>query len=596
MSTRGSGMSSRRPIFEGFTVQTKDPDQEGRVVQALESCLQTEYEVKPFGDEGTDYEVRTPKGALPVDEAWEKAYQLRAQPGIVYAEPIFAVSVSAPPEFEDEPPTPPQAPPETGRGTPPEGLPDRSGFGDSPHLEKSKEPDWNIRQLRVDEAWKEFARLHPDKVPGQGVLIGHPDTGYSEHPEIVANLLLDDGWDFVENQARALDPLENRFPWQFPGHGTSTASVIISPPEPSADFKGGNVMGVAPGAKVIPLRVSKSVIHVSMFNVANAIERAADVGAHVISMSLGGLFSYRLRKAVVYAQKRGVIVVAAAGNQVGFVVWPAAYEEVIAVAASNADGQPWAGSSHGSAVDVTAPGESVWVAGTGEREGDFIVRRSSGTSFATAAVAGVAALWLSYHGPDRLKELYGPEKIPFIFNQILRDTCDPVEWAAGGYGLGLVNAQKVLTAKLPDGVDRSVVPPAFGLQPHVPLDSGGLQTFAHIFEGSMSEGPVDREFGANPFAYARLRSKLAELLNTKEEQVSARLKEVGQEVAFHLTTDPELYRAFSDSVASDASGGSGDVQRSPGDRSPTPRRNVEKVRARLMEKGVSTALRAKLAP
>ena len=90
--------------------------------------------------------------------------------------------------------------------------------------------------------------------------------------------------------------------------------------------------GAAPGAKLIPFRVSDTVIILDTLNLARAIEMAVDAGAHVISISMGGVGSERLHDAVVYAKNKGVIVLAAAGNCVGFVVYPAAYDEVVAVA------------------------------------------------------------------------------------------------------------------------------------------------------------------------------------------------------------------------------------------------------------------------
>ena len=81
---------------------------------------------------------------------------------------------------------------------------------------------------------------------------------------------------------------------------------------------------------------------------------------------MGGLPLDYLERALHYAVSNGVIVCCAAGNIFGAndalhaVVWPAHYPEALAVAASNANDQPWSGSSRGPEVDITAPGESVW--------------------------------------------------------------------------------------------------------------------------------------------------------------------------------------------------------------------------------------------
>ena len=135
------------------------------------------------------------------------------------------------------------------------------------------------------------------------------------------------------------------------------------------------VSGAAPG-RVHMIRTDPddaSVVLSSMRGLCRAIAHATARGAHVISISLGGPWpSATLRRAVEDAVSAGVIVLAAAGNHVRFVVFPAALEEVIAVAASTIRDEPWSGSSRGDAVDITAPGASVW-------------RARSRATFATAA-------------------------------------------------------------------------------------------------------------------------------------------------------------------------------------------------------------------
>lgn len=582
MNTGYSLDERNAPEFEGFSLQVRNGCDAAQVLEIVDAALPGRWQVRPFGEEGTDYEVTSERGALSLVEAWEATYHLRMIPGVLYAEPIFVATVSAPPGESNQlsPQELPSPLPERSIQT------DESRSGDDPApLPESESPDWIFKEMRIYEAWKKFSGSGAS--PGQGIVIGHPDTGYRGHPEIVGRLLLEKARDFIDGDREPLDELDSGF-LLFPGHGTSTASVIISSAEKD-DAPGKFVTGIAPAARLIPLRVSRSVIHISMLNVANAIEHAADQGAHVISMSLGGLFSYRLRKAIVYAHRRGVIVIAAAGNKSPFVVWPAAYDEVIAVAASNARRQPWVDSSRGGAVDVTAPGESVWVARV-SGEVQYSLGQGSGTSFATAAVAGIAALWLSYHGRDRLIARYGIEKIPFIFNQLLRDTCDAVPWSAGKFGMGIVNAERLLNAALPDGVERSVVPASMALQDHVPLDNGGMETFSHLFEQNMADRLLpERGFNEGLRSGTNLRPTLAKLLHTTEEQVPERLKEVGQELAFHLAVNPELYRAFEDALSAEEFG----VEETEGMRSMRPE-GVDVVRSELLLNGVSTTLARKV--
>lgn len=280
--------------------------------------------MRQFGDRATDYELIQSKGRLSAQDGWNAAYALRALPGVAYAEPLFALSVFDNPKWME------------GRGA-------ATDSRDSAHLPESDSPEWSLDAIRVREAWRKF---FPDaaKPPGHGVLIGHPDTGYQDHPELDGRILGEAGYDFLHEDADAHDDLERPLaePIPNPGHGTGTASVIVSPGGGRRKYAGnGWVTGVAPGAQIIPLRTSYSVMLTSAGNLARAIEYAATHGAHVISISMGGLFSWRLRRAVMFAQKHGVIICAAAGNFAPFVGWPAAYDDVIACAASNARGGTW---------------------------------------------------------------------------------------------------------------------------------------------------------------------------------------------------------------------------------------------------------------
>jgi thermitase len=328
-------------VFEGFAVQVTNPIQESALEASLVPVLGTGWTAASFGDctdgKATRFDVTSLEHKLSVSEAWQMSYQLRAIPGVLYAEPLFEVAISGRPDWNVA-----LAPDLMATGRFEEafdpGLVLCGAGPNFPHLRESETPEWSLQQMRVPEAW---ARFFPDstKLPGQGVVIGHPDTGYQAHPEIVPNLLPEKGFDFLEDDPDPTDELEKPFGVAIPnpGHGTATSSVIISPRGDRDGNLGGKfVTGVAPGAKLIPIRMTYSVVLVGMMKLAQAIEYAANQGAHVISISLGGVGCWRLRSAITYAQKRGVIIAAAAGNCVKFVVWPAAYEEVIAVAACNA--------------------------------------------------------------------------------------------------------------------------------------------------------------------------------------------------------------------------------------------------------------------
>jgi thermitase len=264
-----------------------------------------------------------------------------------------------------------------------------------------------------------------------------------------------------------------------------------------------------------------------MSRLTKAVHYAVAQGAHVISISLGGpVPSTALHNAVREAEESGVIVLCAAGNQVRFVVFPAAFDEVIAVAASTIDDQPWAGSCRGPAVDITAPGSSVWRARSELKDGaeQYTVERGSGTSYAVAPTAGVAALWLSYCGRGALIARYGRNRLASVFKQLLQQTCRKVAgWDTQDFGPGIVNAKALLEAALPAN------PPARGLR--------GIRRRAVSADGDALEVLVHQLAPAPRSGVARA---LAQFLNVNEAQLPDALDDVGQELAVAVGTDKVL--------------------------------------------------------
>lgn len=525
------------PKFEGFFLEMVMPGQKQKVQEIVTEAFGLDWNVEEIGDNLTEFEVTLNKDVLSVKDAWDKSYNLRSQPGVVDAQPLFTVPLSDTTDFNQEP--------EVGMERSIDNL--------------NTDVEWSLKQMRVFEAWSRFFP-DPNRPPGHGIIIGLPDTGYTEHPEIITNILVKKGYDFLKNDRDAKDELEapSGVLMPAPSHGTYTSSLMSSPRGAQRNYPSGKGMtGVAPGAKIIPLRVCYSVILLSVLNLAKAIEYAADNGAHVLSISLGsGLFNKRLRSAITYAQKRGLIIVAAAGNFVPYVVWPAAYEEVIAVTGCDVQREIWKGSARGQQVDVTAPCDKVWCAKTKKKNGEieYDVEPGTGTSLCTPQVAGIAALWLSYHGRDQLIQQYGAEKIPFIFNQILRDSCEEFPtWKPNKFGAGIVNAEKVLAAPLPDNVTRSIIAPAQALEQHPTIDSGKLDTFAHLFEEQLFDSQQETNFMEVVEDNKKLQASLAELLQTTETELPQRLKEVGQELAFYFATNPELYQQLAEALKSENS-------------------------------------------
>jgi subtilisin family serine protease len=301
---------------------------------------------------------------------------------------------------------------------------------------------WALDQIRARAAWEASGAR------GRGIVVGHPDTGYRLHAELVAEMFdLERDRDVIDEDDDALDPLEQgTFPeFLQPGHGSRTSSVIAGRSE-------GVLSGAAPEATVVPIRTVRSVIQIVDADVAKAVDYARRSGCHVISMSLGGFGFRGLEAAINRAVREGMIVLAAAGNSVPFriVVWPARYRNCLAIAASNASELAWSQSSRGGKIAVSAPGEAVWVPHLGSTA-DPPVTTSSGTSFAVAHVAGAAAVWLSLHGHAALKQRYGAAQIQQVFVHSLERSSRRVPGLPSGkFGAGIVDLHALVELDLPE--------------------------------------------------------------------------------------------------------------------------------------------------
>ncbi|MEE8584891.1 MAG: S8/S53 family peptidase, partial [Acidobacteriota bacterium] len=430
--------------------------------------LGEDWKVQAFGPEEHHQFELVPSQPVPAGQAWDFTYQLRESSGVATAEPLFEFSLA--PWIE-------------ARGAASAVRAAGVFGGILPEAEQDR--DWSLKQARVPEAWQLFEE---GQEKGGGVVVGHPDTGYQTHPDIwqkgSSNRIdISRDRDLVDDDDDALDPVEGIPPFAFPGHGTGTSSVIL-----------GTQRGAAPAAHLVPVRVSPTVALLSTRNLGLAIYHAVDAGCHLISISMGGLHSGVLRQSVQYAEQNGVIVLAAAGNYVPFVVWPAAYEEVIALGATNVRKAPWVWSSRGSSVDISGPGESVWHAEV-TRDGtnfEFDFSHGSGTSYAVATTAGIAALWLSFHGRGNLINKYGLPNLTRVFRHILKSTAQvPLNWKTQQMGAGIVNAEAVLQMELPDRV-----PDARTAKPSILEEiATGFENFRNLFQG-LGRGSLRRGLGA----------------------------------------------------------------------------------------------------
>ena len=246
-------------------------------------------------------------------------------------------------------------------------------------LDVPNDPDyskqWNFRNINIEQAW--------DETKGDGMTVAVIDTGVSKVPDLKLTKFVK-GYDFVNDKADAAD--DN-------GHGTHVAGTIAQ-----STNNGYGVAGIAYEAKIMPLKVLSRGGGGTVADIAEAIKFAADNGADVINMSLGGGGASKLmEEAINYAYSKDVVVIAAAGNENrNAASYPARYAKVMSVSAIDSAGDKAPYSNFGAGVDISAPGGSE----TGKiiqntvdpRSGQSVFVGFQGTSMAAPHVAGVAAL------------------------------------------------------------------------------------------------------------------------------------------------------------------------------------------------------------
>lgn len=241
---------------------------------------------------------------------------------------------------------------------------------------------WYLGAMQAEEMWK--------RTTGEGIKIAVIDSGVNPSTPSLRGQILK-GMDATGTPGEETD--------DYDGHGTTMAELI------AGTGKGGGLKGLAPGAKIIPLRVSDTKLQdkhsVNANDTADAIRAAADSDAKIISMSVGSEFSTpKEREAAKYAESKGKVVFASVGNNAetdNKDHYPASYPQVVGVASANQSGKVSKYSQNGNSVDIAAPGDSIpyWCNNSFQSycEGD------GGTSAATAIASASAALVWSAH-PD----------------------------------------------------------------------------------------------------------------------------------------------------------------------------------------------------
>jgi type VII secretion-associated serine protease mycosin len=295
-----------------------------------------------------------------------------------------------------------------------------SGLAPSAAAADVQSKQWYLNAMHAEGMWKIST--------GKGVKVAVLDTGVNpDTPSLKGQVLGDEVPAAVSFNATE----------DYDGHGTTMAELI------AGTGAGEGMQGLAPGAKIIPIRmlvngVKNETDKKKTPSAADAIKAAADSDAQIINMSYGGRFiDPDEEKAIKYAHSKGKLMFAGTGNDAeskNVIDYPAAYPYVVGVAAADDKGKVGEFSEYGNYVDLSAPGLNVptWCDATFRSYCD-----GRGTSMATAIASASAALIWSAH-PD------------WTANQVLRTMIDTAgrTWAKGErsnyLGYGAVRPRKVL--------------------------------------------------------------------------------------------------------------------------------------------------------
>jgi subtilisin family serine protease len=291
--------------------------------------------------------------------------------------------------------------------------------------------DWHHKDISPENIWR-----NTDEVPGNG--IDDDSNGYVD--DVI-------GWNFLGR---------NNMPWDFDGHGTVVAGIIAATQDNDI-----GIAGINPHAKIMVLKGVNNFGTTRASYLAEAIKYAADNGAQLINLSVGGVKLTQIEQAAIdYAHNKGLLVIAASGNEgIEFDDYaPSGAEHVLTVGATHTDDRTAGFSNYGEKVDLVAPGVDIlslrarftdtnfrpetadeYTIGDRYVGDDNRYLHVNGTSFSTPIVTGVASLIMSKH----------PQLSAADVERLLYETAEDIEFPGKDKyaGHGMVDAKAALSAE-----------------------------------------------------------------------------------------------------------------------------------------------------
>jgi major intracellular serine protease len=270
---------------------------------------------------------------------------------------------------------------------------------------------WEIKKFDIQKQWI--------KSEGLGVKIAVIDTGCDIfHEDIKKNIL--EGFNAIHE---GKDPIDKN------GHGTHVCGTIC------ANNNTTGMVGVAPKAKIVPVKALADDGNGSLESIIKAIIWSADYGVDFITMSLGSPYdSHHLHDAIKYASNKGCIIFCAAGNSgpSSDIMYPAKYKETISIGAIDENLDRTSFTCSGESLDFLAPGHNILSCVPNNR-----YALMSGTSMSNPFAVGCAALVCSYFKNNFGKKMNSQDYISFFRKTAipLKDPAYSGQKRYEGYGI-----------------------------------------------------------------------------------------------------------------------------------------------------------------
>ncbi len=357
-----------------------------------------------------------------------------------------------------------------------------------PADDTGRDLQWGLNRLQAEDLWQ--------RSTGAGITVAVLDSGVrASHPDLSGRV--GRGYNAITGKPGGRTD-------DF-GHGTFVAGMIAS------KVDGAGVAGLAPNARLMPVKVLDSDGVGDSDDIARGIVWAVDNGADIINMSFGADAANRVEaEAIDYARGAGVTLIAAGGNEgARLTMYPAGYPGVLGVGATDVNNQPASFSNRGPHIDVVAPGQGILSTyNTGK------YTWTSGTSMSTAYVSAVAALAMSYSpgagGEPLIQQIaatsrdLAPTGSDPETGSGLVDPAALMEQIGAGRAPGMPS--DIAATGTPDGTARLTFTPAAGTNYAVQFKKGkkapvGINSGTRVASGAGAGQPVTVEVtGKNPKA------------------------------------------------------------------------------------------------